>query len=119
MTGGPRVVTFDMASIDGRIGFPDRLLLHGDAGWDAISRRPGVTLPRHGGPPRPPTPGSGAATPSCPPTLPRWTCPPDAPSLFEGFGLGEANAPVRLAPGSVEDQGEGFFFVRYAVGGER
>lgn len=42
--GRPRVVTFNIATVDGRIGFADRLLLHGDPRWDAISRRPGVTL---------------------------------------------------------------------------
>ena len=44
---------------------------------------------------------------------------PDAPSLFEGFGLGERNEPLHLTPISLEDQGQGFFFVRYAVGRER
>ena len=237
----PRVVTFNMASIDGRIGFPDRLLLHGDERWDAISRRPGVTLADmealHA--PAAMLGGSNSLVPADAPPLDlpapaeagglyedfvphprsrwfvvvdgrgrvRWTYKemggwhllvlvaratpagylaylreegisylvagearvdladalgrlgdrlgvrtvvadgggrlngallraglvdevdvqflpaiigaPDAPSLFEGFGLGEANAPVQLTPISLEDQGEGFFFVRYAVGGER
>jgi len=39
-----RVVTYNVASLDGRIGFPDRLLLAGDERWDAIATRPGVTL---------------------------------------------------------------------------
>ena len=39
-----KVVTFNVASLDGRIGFGDRLLLHGDDRWDAMATRPGVTL---------------------------------------------------------------------------
>ena len=237
----PRVVTFNMASVDGRIGFPDRLLLHGDPRWDAISRHPGLTLADmealHA--PDAMLGGSNSLVPADAPPLDlpapaaaeglyedfvpdarsawfvvvdgrgrvRWTYKemggwhllvlvaratpagylaylreegipylvagqarvdlaeavgrlgerlgvrtvvadgggrlngallraglvdevdvqflpaiigaPDAPSLFEGFGLGEANAPVRLTPISLEEQGQGFFFVRYAVGGER
>lgn len=236
----PRLVTFNIASVDGRIGFPDRLLLHGDPRWDAMTRRAGVSLADmdalHA--PEAMLGGSNSLVPSGAPPLDlpapaapaglyrdfvpeqrsrwfvvvdgrgrvRWTYKemggwhllvlvapatpagylaylreegipylvagqdrvdlaaalerlgelgvrtvvadgggrlngallraglvdevdvqflpaiigsPDAPSLFEGFGLGEANAPVLLTPVSLEDQGQGFFFVRYAVGGER
>jgi riboflavin biosynthesis pyrimidine reductase len=44
---------------------------------------------------------------------------PDAPSLFAGFGLGDDDAPVRLTPIALEDQGQGFSFVRYTVAGDR
>ena len=237
MTARPRVVTFNIASIDGRIGFPDRLLLEGDPRWDAISRRPGVALADMdalhapeamlGGsnsfvpadaPPLdlPPKPGvHGLYEDFVPVDSTRWFTAvdsrgrirwsykemagwhllvlvstatpagylaylrdegipylvagdtrvdlalalarlgglgvrtvvadgggrlngallraglvdevdiqflpavigaPDAPSLFEGFGLGHANRPVVLTPIALEDQGQGFFFVRYAVG---
>jgi riboflavin biosynthesis pyrimidine reductase len=38
-----------------------------------------------------------------------------APSLFDGFDLGEDGWPKKLRMISVEDRGEGFFFLRYAV----
>lgn len=241
MTARPRVVTFNIASIDGRIGFPDRLLLQGDPRWDAISRRPGVTLADMDALHAPDAMLGGSnsfvAADAPPLDLPapakahrlyedfvpdgptrwftavdsrgrvRWsykemdgwhllvlvatTTPagylaflreegipylvvghervdlahalarlgerlgvrtvvadgggrlngallrarvvdevdvqflpavigePDAPSLFEGFGLGERNEPLSLTPIGLEDQGQGFFFVRYSVGRER
>lgn len=236
-----RVVTYNVASLDGRIGLPDRLLIDGDERWDAIAGRPGVTLadmetlhapqallegsssfvPRAAPPlDLPPPTGTGLhedfvadhlRSPST-----RWftavdsrgrvrwmykemggwqllvlvaaSTPPGylaflrqesipylvagtervdlalgvrrlhdvlgvttlvstgggvlngallraglveevdiqfvpaviggtgAPSLFEGFATGPDDRPVRLSPISLEDQGQGFFFVRYAVG---
>jgi 2,5-diamino-6-(ribosylamino)-4(3H)-pyrimidinone 5'-phosphate reductase len=237
----PRLVTFNIASLDGRIGFPDRLLLHGDPRWDAISRRAGVTLADmealHA--PEAMLGGSNSLVPAGAPPLDlpapatradlhrdfvpdqrsrwfvvvdsrgrvRWTYremggwhllvlvaratpaaylaylreegipylvagearvdlagaleglsrrggvqtvvadgggrlngallraglvdevdvqflpaiigAPDAPSLFSGFGLGDDDAPVQLTPIALENQGHGFFFVRYAVAGDR
>ena len=235
------VVTFNIASLDGRIGFEDRLLLHGDERWDEITRRPGVTLadmealhapqamlegsnsfvPRDAPPLPLPAPASGRGLPRD--LLPdglvvgstrwftaidsrgrvRWTYKemggwtllvlvaastparylaylhdqqipyltvgqervdldlairrlsddlgvttilgdgggllngallraglvdevdiqyvpaiigsPEAPSLFEGFSAGPGHRPMRLRPIALENQGEGFFFVRYAV----
>lgn len=240
MPGRPRVVTYNIASIDGRIGFPDRLLLHGDRRWDVISQRPGVTLADmdalHA--PEAMLGGSNSFVPAGAPPLAlpavnvgpevyedflpalmngplrwfvavdsrgrvRWTykemqgwhllvlvataTPPtylaylrdegipyvvvgndrvdlglalerlgqlgvrtvvadgggtlngallraglvdevdvqflpaiigsaDAPGLFVGFGLGRDGTPLQLVPIALEDQGQGFFFVRYTVG---
>jgi riboflavin biosynthesis pyrimidine reductase len=235
------MVTFNMASLDGRIAFPGRLLLHGDPRWDAISQRPGVTLADmdalHA--PQAMLGGSNSLVPADAPPLDlpgpatrphlyqdsvpversrwfvvvdgrgrvRWTYKemggwhllvlvsratpagylaylreegipylvtgearvdlaealgrlaarhgvrtvvadgggrlngallraglvdevdvqflpaiigaPDAPSLFSGFGLGDDDAPVQLTPIALENQGHGFFFVRYAVAGDR
>ena len=237
------LVTFNIASVDGRIGFGDRLLLHGDERWDEITTRPGVTLADmealHA--PQAMLEGSNSFVPRDAPPLDlpnavpgrdlyddfipdglavgstrwftaidsrgrvRWTYKemggwtllvlvasstpagylaylrdeqipylmvgrervdldlavrrlsadlgaatilgdgggllngallraglvdevdiqyvpgiigsPDAPSLFEGLATGAGQRPVRLTPIALEDQGQGFFFVRYAVAG--
>jgi riboflavin biosynthesis pyrimidine reductase len=232
------VVTFNIASLDGRIGFGDRLLLHGDDRWDEITKRPGVTLAdmdalhapqamlegsntfvARDAPPLDLPPGRAGPADHIPAELAvdgtrwftaldsrgrvRWTYKemggwhllvlvarstpveylaylrdeqipyltvgdarvdlelavrrlsadlgvstilgdgggilngallraglvdevdiqfvpaiigsPDAPSLFEGFATGPGHRPVQLTPISHEDQGQGFFFVRYAV----
>ena len=235
------LVTFNIASLDGRIGFGDRLLLHGDERWDEITKRPGVTLadmealhapramlegsnsfvPRDAPPLELPPGRAGRGGPAdfVPDELPvdttrwftavdsrgrvRWTYKemggwhllvlvaaatpvdylaylrderipyltvgeervdlelavrrlsddfgvdtilgdgggllngalmraglvdevdiqyipaiigsPDAPSLFAGFATGPGHRPVQLTPIALEDQGQGFFFVRYAV----
>lgn len=235
-----KVVTFNIASLDGRVGFADRLLLQGDERWDAIASRPGVTLAdmdalhapqamlegsssfvtRDSPPVDFPTDAGGLAGDFLPEHLQtgstrwftavdsrgrvRWTIkemggwhllvlvaeatPPgylaflrqesipylvagtervdlalavrrlhdvlgvttlvsngggilngtllraglvdevdiqfvpgiigaaDAPSLFEGLATGPGDRPVRLTPIALQDQGQGFFFVRYAVG---
>ena len=236
------LITYNIASLDGRIGFGDRLLLHGDERWDRITKRPGVTLADmqalHA--PRAMLEGSNSFVPRDAPPLElprlvggrdvhgdfipdglavdstrwftaidsrgrvRWTYKemggwhllvlvaastpveylaylrderipyltvgedrvdldlavrrlsddlgvttilgdgggllngallraglvdevdiqyvpaiigsPDAPSLFEGFAAGAGDRPMRLTPIALEDQGQGYFFVRYAVG---